>query len=102
MDKVVEYINSNNRKYIGELKDFLRIPSISTKDSHKKDMLRGAKFVSDKLKAAGMKKVKIIKTKRHPLVYAEWLGAPGKPTVLIYGHYDVQPVDPIEIGRAHV
>ena len=97
MDRVVEYINANNGKYIGELKEFLRIQSISTTDSHKKDMLKGAKFVSEKLKAAGMKKVKIIKTKKHPLVYAEWLGAPGKPTVLIYGHYDVQPVDPIEL-----
>ena len=58
-------------------------------------MLKGAEFASKKLKDAGMNKVRIIKTNGHPLVYAEWLNAPGKPTVLIYGHYD-------EIGRAHV
>ncbi|MFB3057505.1 MAG: dipeptidase, partial [Ignavibacteriaceae bacterium] len=97
MKKVADYINANNSRYIEELKNFLLIKSISTDESHKKDMLKGAEFVSKKLNDAGMNKVRIIKTNGHPLVYAEWLNAPGKPTVLIYGHYDVQPVDPIDL-----
>jgi len=97
LKKVSDYINANNRGYIEELITFLRIKSISTNENNKKDMLKGAEFVSKKLKDAGMNKVRIIKTNGHPLVYAEWLNAPGKPTVLIYGHYDVQPVDPIEL-----
>ncbi len=97
LKKVSDYINANNSSYIEELKNFLRIKSISTDENHKKDMLKGAEFVSKKLNDAGMNKVRIIKTNGHPLVYAEWLNAPGKPTVLIYGHYDVQPVDPIEL-----
>ncbi|MCW8802972.1 MAG: peptidase M20, partial [Ignavibacteriaceae bacterium] len=94
LKKVSDYINTNNVSYIEELKTFLRIKSISTSENYKNDMLKGAEFVSKKLKDAGMNKVRIIKTNGHPLVYAEWLEAPGKPTVLIYGHYDVQPVDP--------
>ena len=97
MKNVITYINSNNNRYISELKDFLRIPSISITLKHKKDMIKSADFVAKKLKEAGIQKVKVIKTKGNPLVYAEWLGAPGKPTVLIYGHYDVQPVDPLEL-----
>jgi len=97
LKNVINYINSNNNRYIGELKDFLRIPSISTAPKHKKDMIKSADFVAKKLKEAGIQKVKFIKTKGNPLVYAEWLGAPGKPTVLIYGHYDVQPADPLEL-----
>jgi len=94
---VVDYINSSIHTYIEELKDFLRIPSISTSEQYKNDMLRGADFVAAKLKDAGLKNVNVIKTQKHPLVYADWLNAPDKPTVLIYGHYDVQPVDPISL-----
>ncbi|MCU0413647.1 MAG: dipeptidase [Ignavibacteriaceae bacterium] len=97
MEKVVGYINSNREKYVEELKDFLRIPSISTLAANKSDMLNAAEFVAGKLREAGLENVKIIETKGHPLVYADWLKAPGKPTVLIYGHYDVQPVDPISL-----
>ena len=97
MENVVEYINSNREKYVEELKDFLKIPSISTLAENKKDMLTAAEFVVNKLREAGMENVKIIETKGHPLVYADWLHAPGKPTVLVYGHYDVQPVDPINL-----
>ncbi|MCF8242727.1 MAG: dipeptidase [Melioribacteraceae bacterium] len=97
MDKILNYVKENNNRYIEELKDFIRIPTISTSSDYKKDMNRGAKFVSEKLKEAGLKKVKIIKTEGHSLVYGEWLKAEGKPTVLIYGHYDVQPVDPLEL-----
>lgn len=97
MENVVGYINSNREKYVKELEDFLKIPSISTSAANKSDMLTAAEFVSSKLREAGMENVKIIETKGHPLVYADWLHTPGKPTVLVYGHYDVQPVDPINL-----
>ena len=97
MEKVVNYIEKNRARYIEELKEFLRIPSISTLADHKKDMNKAAEYVKNSLTQAGLKKVKKHNTKGHPIVYGEWLGAPGKPTVLIYGHYDVQPVDPIEL-----
>ena len=100
MDPVVKYIKENRDRYIEELKDYIRIPSISTLKSSIPDIKKCSKFVADSLKKAGMKKVKIIPTSGHPLVYGEWMGAPGKPTVLIYGHYDVQPVDPIELWNS--
>ncbi len=97
MKEVIDYIKKNKENYINELKEFLSIPSISTLPENKKDILKCAQFVSGKLKDAGMSRVQVFKTEGHPIVYGEWLGAPGKPTVLIYGHYDVQPVDPIEL-----
>ena len=97
LKQIIEYIDKNKNNYINELKEFLRIPSISTDPNYKKDVNRCAQFVKSKLIDAGLNKVKVIKTKRHPLVYGEWLNAKGKPTVLIYGHYDVQPIDPIEL-----
>lgn len=96
MEKVIQYIDNNFNNYLEELKEYISIPSISTLDENKKDMITCANYVADKLKSAGMKKTKVIKTAGHPLVYGEWMGAPGKPTVLIYGHYDVQPVDPLD------
>jgi acetylornithine deacetylase/succinyl-diaminopimelate desuccinylase-like protein len=100
MENVVGYINLNRERYVEELKDFLRIPSISTLAANKSDMITAAEFVANKLREAGMENVKIIETKGHPLVYADWLHAPGKPTVLVYGHYDVQPVDPINLWES--
>ena len=97
MRDVTTYIQNNKEKFIEELKDFLRIQSISTLPEHKGAINKAAEFVAGKLKAAGISRVNIFKTEGHPIVYGEWLGAPGKPTVLIYGHYDVQPVDPIEL-----
>lgn len=97
MQDVITFIKENRESYIEELKELLRIPSISAIPEHKNDMQRAAEMVSDKLKLAGLNKVKIFQTEGHPIVYGEWLGAPGKPTVLVYGHYDVQPVDPIEL-----
>jgi len=97
LKEVIRYIKDNRGNYVEELKDFLRIPSISTLPEHKDDIEKCAKFVAEKLKKASLSRVEIFKTEGHPLVYGEWLGAPGKPTVLIYGHYDVQPVDPIEL-----
>jgi acetylornithine deacetylase/succinyl-diaminopimelate desuccinylase-like protein len=97
LENVVSYINSHKDNYVEELKEFLRIPSISTLAENKRDMITAAEFVAGKFRSAGIENVKIIETKGHPLVYADWLNAPGKPTVLIYGHYDVQPVDPINL-----
>lgn len=97
MREVINYIDVNKSRYIEELKDLLKIPSISTLEENKPDMQTAAQFVSEKLKEAGLTRTEIFQTDGHPLVYGEWLGAPGKPTVLIYGHYDVQPVDPIEL-----
>ncbi|MCW8805096.1 MAG: dipeptidase [Ignavibacteriaceae bacterium] len=97
MQNVTNYINSNKEKYVEELKDFLKIPSISTSEKNKGDMITAAKFVEKQLAESGMENVKIIDTKGHPLVYADWLNAPEKPTLLVYGHYDVQPVDPVNL-----
>ena len=100
MKEVINYIENNRGRYVDELKEFLRIPSISTLAENKEDMQTAARFVADKLKDAGLNKIEIFQTEGHPLIYGEWLGAPGKPTVLIYGHYDVQPVDPIELWNS--
>ena len=97
MKEIVDYIQSNINAFQEELKEFLRIPSISMLPEHKNDMNRCASYVADKLRSSGMSRVEIFKTEGHPIIYGEWLGAPGKPIVLIYGHYDVQPVDPVEL-----
>src|SRR3569832_616796 len=91
-----QYVRENEARFLEELKEFLRIPSVSTDPAHKKDTHRAAEFVAEKLKAAGLENIEVIETERHPLVYADWLHAPGKPTVLCYGHFDVQPPDPLD------
>ncbi len=95
--KTVEFVESNKQRFLEELKEFLRIPSISTLPENQPDIARAAQFVADSLKTAGLENIEIIPTAKHPLVYADWLHAPGKPTVLCYGHYDVQPPDPLEL-----
>ncbi len=91
-------IEAEQERYLEELKDYIRIPSISTDPDYKGEVLRAAEFLLGKMREAGLQAERI-DTSGHPLVYGEWLGAPGKPTVLFYGHYDVQPVDPIELWR---
>ncbi len=91
------FVKEHQSRLLSELKEFLRIPSISTLPENRADVDRAAKFVADSLTGAGMENVEIIPTGKHPLVYADWLHAPGKPTVLCYGHYDVQPADPLEL-----
>ncbi|HEU5139527.1 MAG TPA: dipeptidase [Bacillales bacterium] len=83
--------------HLKEMKDFLSIQSVSALSEHTDDVKKGAEWTAEALKNAGMENVKIMPTKRHPVVYGDWLKAEGKPTVLIYGHYDVQPVDPIDL-----
>jgi len=90
------FIEKNKARLLEELKAFLRIPSVSTLPEHAADVQRAARFVADSLKAVGLENVEIIPTAKHPLVYADWLHASGKPTVLCYGHYDVQPPDPLD------
>ena len=92
----VDYARGNQQRFLNELKDLLRIPSISTLQEHKSDVQKAAEFVAAELRRIGLENVEVIPTKGHPLVYADWLHAPGKPTVLCYAHYDVQPPDPLD------
>src|SRR5580700_2298898 len=94
---LIESIESKREEHLNELKEFLRIPSVSTKSEHKPDIERAAHWVAEKLRSAGLENVEIAPTKVHPLVYGESLHAPGKPTILFYGHYDVQPAEPLEL-----
>jgi len=95
--ELIDYIESKREDNLNELKEFLRIPSVSAKSEHKTDVEKAARWVAEKLRAAGFEKVEIVPTRMHPLVYGESLQAPGKPTVLFYGHYDVQPAEPLEL-----
>jgi len=90
------YYQEHRSDFLEGLKTFLRIPSISTFPENKPDIRRAAEFVLGELRGAGMTSAELIEGDGNPLVYGEWLGAPGKPTVLFYGHYDVQPPDPLE------
>src|ERR1700675_3108801 len=95
--KLADFIEDHHDAHLAELCEFLRIPSVSAKSEHKPVIDRAARWVSDKLRDAGFKKVEIVPTPKHPLVYAESLEAPGKPTILFYGHYDVQPAEPLDL-----
>src|ERR1035438_8548187 len=92
----VEFAQQNHSRFLNELKDLLRIHSVSTLPEHKGDCRRAAEMLVAELKRIGMENVRLIETEGHPLVYADWLHATGKPTVLVYGHYDVQPPDPLD------
>ena len=94
---IQSWVDANSQRLLDELFALIRIPSVSTLPEHKDDVARAAQFTADALKTAGMENIEIIPTDRHPLIYADWLHAPGKPTVLCYGHYDVQPPDPLEL-----
>ena len=92
----MNYYQEHHQDYLEGLKAFLRIPSISTLSEHKPDIRKAAEFVRNELTKAGLDQAQLIEGEGNPLVYAEWLGAPGKPTILFYGHYDVQPPDPLD------
>jgi acetylornithine deacetylase/succinyl-diaminopimelate desuccinylase-like protein len=92
----VTYARQNNPRFLNELKDLLRIPSVSTLPENKGDCRRTAESLAAEFKRIGMEHARLIETDSHPLVYADWLHAEGKPTVLCYGHYDVQPTDPLD------
>jgi len=92
----ITYARENQKRFLEELKDLLRIPSVSTAEEHKPDILKAADMVASDLKRIGFEHVEIIPTTGHPLVYADWLHATGKPTALCYAHYDVQPAEPLD------
>jgi acetylornithine deacetylase/succinyl-diaminopimelate desuccinylase-like protein len=96
IEPIDEHVDASRQRNLAELKEFLAIPSISAEPARKGDVRRAAEWVAARLDAAGMRKVTINPTPGHPVVTAEWLEAPGRPTVLVYGHYDVQPADPLE------
>lgn len=96
IDAAIALVEEARARHTEEFLEFLRIPSISTLSEHAPDIARCAGWLEAKLRAAGMTRVAIMETGGHPLVYAESLEAPGKPTVLVYGHYDVQPADPLD------
>jgi acetylornithine deacetylase/succinyl-diaminopimelate desuccinylase-like protein len=100
MTQLETYIHGNQERFLEELKGWLRIPSISALPGHADDMRRAAEYAADQLRRNDFARVEIIQTQGHPLVYGEWLNAPGKPTLLIYGHYDVQPVDPVDLWHS--
>jgi acetylornithine deacetylase/succinyl-diaminopimelate desuccinylase-like protein len=95
-ERVLAYLEANHDRILGELIEFAAIPSVSTDPAHAADVRAAALWVAAALARAGPFTVRTIPTAGNPVVYAEWLGAPGKLTVLVYGHYDVQPPDPLE------
>src|SRR6187399_430475 len=100
MNAVIDFINTNRDRYVEELKAYLAIPSISALPQHAGDVKRAAEWSADEMRRIGMQNVKLIETPGFPVVYGDWLGAPDAPTILFYGHYDVQPVDPIELWES--
>jgi acetylornithine deacetylase/succinyl-diaminopimelate desuccinylase-like protein len=97
MNRVVDFINVNRDRYVEELKEYLAIPSVSALPQHAADVRRAAEWTADALRKAGVSEVRLIETPGNPVVYGEWLNAPDAPTILFYGHYDVQPVDPVDL-----
>ncbi|HEY3382799.1 MAG TPA: dipeptidase [Vicinamibacterales bacterium] len=97
---IIDFINTSRDRYLAELTDFIAIPSVSSSPEHGADMRRCAEWTADQLRTAGLQNVRVIDTPGHPVVYADWLNAPGAPTVLFYGHYDVQPVDPLDLWQS--
>ena len=96
-EQIDAYFTTNREKHLTELKEFLRIPSISSLSEHKEDVQNAAQWLATQLNALNMENVSVDQTEGHPVVYGEWLHAEGKPTILFYGHYDVQPVDPLNL-----
>ena len=92
-----DYLDDTREQGLKELDDFLRIPSISSDPERADDVRRAAGHLAEQLERVGLENAAVIETAGHPVVYADWLKAPGKPTVLVYGHYDVQPVDPLDL-----
>jgi acetylornithine deacetylase/succinyl-diaminopimelate desuccinylase-like protein len=93
--EALEYARQRHADYLAELKEFVAIPSVSAVSEHAPDMQRAAQWLCQQMRGLGFQNIELIPTARHPIAYGEWLQAPGKPTVLVYGHYDVQPPDPL-------
>ncbi len=100
MTQLETYIAQHEERFLEDLKGWLRIPSISTLPEYMPDIQKAAEYAAHQLRQIGFAGAEVLPTQGSPLVYGEWLNAPGKPTVLIYGHYDVQPVDPIDLWNS--
>ncbi|MEO7190459.1 MAG: dipeptidase [Vicinamibacterales bacterium] len=100
MFNVIDHIHSNRDRYVSELKSFLAIPSISSQPDHQPEVRRCAEWTAAEMQRIGLENVKLFETAGHPVVYGDWLHAAGAPTILFYGHYDVQPVDPLELWES--
>jgi acetylornithine deacetylase/succinyl-diaminopimelate desuccinylase-like protein len=100
MNNVIDFINVNRDRYLEELKALLAIPSISALPEHAGDVRRCAEWCGDEMRRVGLQNVKLIETPGNPVVYGDWLEAAGAPTILFYGHYDVQPVDPLNLWES--
>ena len=96
MLSVIDFIHTHRDRYVNELKHYLAIPSISAMPLHADDVARCAKWTADEMTRIGLENVRLEHTPGNPVVYGDWLHAPGAPTILFYGHYDVQPVDPLD------
>jgi acetylornithine deacetylase/succinyl-diaminopimelate desuccinylase-like protein len=93
--EALAYARAVGRRFVAELTEFTRFPSVSAQPEHAEDVKRCALWLAEHLRTVGLTHARVIPTRRHPIVYADWLDAPGHPTVLLYGHYDVQPPDPL-------
>ena len=100
MEKTIDFINVNRDRYLEELKAFLAIPSVSALPEHRADVMACAEWCAGEMRRVGLQNVALKPTPGNPIVYADWLGAPGAPTMLFYGHYDVQPVDPLNLWES--
>ena len=95
MEKILSYIESNHERYLAELKELIAIPSVSSQTERKPEMRRTAEWLRNYMTKIGLQNAQILETEGHPVVYADWLSATGKPTILVYGHYDVESEDPV-------
>src|SRR5262245_64244021 len=100
MLNVIDFIHTNRDRYVSELKNYLAIPSISALPQHQADVKRCAEWTAEEMKRVGLENVRLIETPGNPVVYGDWLHAAGAPTILFYGHYDVQPVDPLNLWES--
>src|SRR3954447_4208556 len=100
MNSVIDFINTNRDRYVEELKAYLAIPSISALPQHADDVRACAKWTADEMQRIGLQNGRLVDTPGFPVVYGDWLGAAGAPTILFYGHYDVQPVDPLDLWES--
>ena len=96
----LDYASRHKTEFLSAMRELVAIPSVSTDPQAKAEIQRAAEWLAARLESLGIEKVSVMPTDGHPLVYGEWLGAPGKPTILVYGHYDVQPVDPLELWQS--
>src|SRR5690606_4667816 len=97
---VTDYLRTHRERIVAELIEFAGISSVSTDSAYADGMAAAAQWVAAQLENAGVRKVQMLPTARHPVVYGEWLDAPGAPTLLVYGHYDVQPPDPLDAWQS--